>query len=98
MIWPMAKAMCCSCLLQCREAPVVLVAEDANDLSANADRGVEQRADLTRGRVGLQFSRPLVPRSVFDRQERGPADFLEVGGSIGVSELAPRLNPLMLWP
>ena len=39
----------------------VLVAEDADDLAADADGGVEQRADVTRGQVGPQVARPLVP-------------------------------------
>ena len=49
----------------------VLVAQNADDLSADPDGGVEQRADVTRGQVGLQVARPLVPRRVVDRQESG---------------------------
>ena len=72
----------------------VLVAEDADDLSADADGGVEQRADVTRGQVGPQVARPLVPGSVFDRQDRGPADLLEVGGGVGAAELESPVESL----
>ena len=72
----------------------VLVAEDADDLSADADGGVEQRADVARGQVGPQIARPLVPGSVFDRQDRGPADLLEVGGGVGAAELETPVESL----
>jgi hypothetical protein len=65
----------------------VLVAEDADDLAADADGGVEQRADVTRRQIGLQVARPLVAGSVLDREDGGPADLFEVGGGVGASEL-----------
>lgn len=65
----------------------VLVAEDADDLSTDADGGVEHGADVTRGQVRPQLARPLVAGSVVDGQDGSAPDLLEVGRGVAASEL-----------